>query len=485
MRRLLAVAGLWVIVAAGCSSPADDEARSDEDAPSSTSTTSQTTTTPVEESGADDGDEGATPDGLLLRGPELAERLAELEGQLALGNGPAVAVARPDGEALQVIGVEGETAAQPTWSRDGLSLAWSSVSAARQAVLVQSFDDDGQPDGDPAISAADGFPVFYLQWSGDDQRLGFLRSAPEPGQVEFGFVEPGRPVEPVAQDTPFFVTWSPGSGQVLAHVGQRTVELHDPAAPADGPREVLAQGDDYSAPVWLDDERALVVADDSLAVLTIDDGAVEPLEPADGPIRFVLSPDRRRVAYRLLNAPGDGPITASLTAATTTTTTPEATSTTADPSDARPTDDGGLVVLDLETGQRQVLADDSVVAWEWSPDGTRLAWLSLQTQARLIGRWNFWSVDGSDLTVNRTPDFGLSRTYAEIYLPFFAQYAQSITGWAPDSSAYAFAGNVAGDRGVHVQLLDDLAEAVQVSGGDFVTWGPGPTPSPGAGASAA
>ena len=75
--------------------------------------------------GSEDADDGR------LRGDALDERLAGLGGQLAIGNGPAMAVARPDGGALQVLADGQETAAQPTWSPDGASLAWSSTSPER------------------------------------------------------------------------------------------------------------------------------------------------------------------------------------------------------------------------------------------------------------------------------------------------------------------------------------------------------------------
>jgi TolB protein len=73
-----------------------------------------------------------------------------------------------------------------------------------------------------------------------------------------------------------------------------------------------------------------------------------------------------------------------------------------------------------------------------------------------------------------------------VYLPFFAQYTQSVTGWAPDSTAFAFAGGIDGVRGVWVQLLDEAVRPHRVALGDFVTWGPGePLPAAGGGVSAA
>ncbi len=459
-RRWLALAVLWLLVATGCSS-------SDDDASPSSSSTS--TTAPTDD--ADGGDEpddraGADPDATPERDDDTDEAtralLGRLRGQLALGSGPAVAVARPDGGALQVISVDGENGAQPTWSRDGTSLVWSSTSPERQVVLVQGFDDEGRPDGEPVVSDATGFPVFYLQWAADDTRLAYLRSAAQPGQVEFGLVEPGEPAEPVAQDTPFFLAWSPATTDpaVLAHVAQNRVELHTPGAAE--PTIVLDQGSDYSAPAWVDGGRALVVADESLALVSLADGTVEQLVPMDGPVRFVVSPDGRRVAYRRLTDRSQGPLTAGLNVA--------------GPTAAATDDDGSLVVLDLETGESEVVGDDSATAWEWSPDGSRLAWLSVRTSGRLLGTWHFWSADGAVPTTDRTAEFALTRKYAEVYLPFFAQYTHSVTGWAPDADAFAFPGSIGDERGVWVQLLDVEADALQVSVGDFVTWGPGPTP---------
>lgn len=407
-------------------------------------------------------------DGPPLDDDEVAARLSDLGGQLAIGRGPAVAVARPDGGALRVLGREDEQAAQPTWSRDGAALAWSSASADRQVVLVQRFDDGGRPTDDPEVSDAAGFPVFYLQWDRDDRHLAYLRTAVETGQVEFGLLEPGLPLQPVDEAVPFFVGWAPGSPRLLAHAGEEVLRLHEVADGVDPPgagEVVLDRGGGYTAPAWVDDGRAVVVDEGSLAIVTVADGTVESIEPVSGPVAFALSPDGSRLAYRLLPETGGDVDEASL-----------ATGSVAE---------NQLVVLDLATGEREVVTDEGAVAWEWSPDGSRLAWLTFVEGAVLSGRWHFWSVDGSAPGTDRTPDFALTRTYAQSYLPFFAQYAQSVTGWAPDSSAFAYAGTVGSGQGVWVQLVDEPAPSRLVAPGDFVTWGTGPTPDDSAGASAA
>ena len=64
-----------------------------------------------------------------------------------------------------------------------------------------------------------------------------------------------------------------------------------------------------------------------------------------------------------------------------------------------------------------------------------------------------------------------SQTFGSEYLPFFDQYAQAFTPWAPDGSAFAFAGVIDGTAGVYVQPADG-GPPTRVSDGEFVLWSP-------------
>ncbi len=148
--------------------------------------------------------------------------------------------------------------------------------------------------------------------------------------------------------------------------------------------------------------------------------------------------------------------------------------------------ESALIVVDVENRTTEVVTERPVVAWEWSPDGEKLAWLELDGPiSRRRGRWRFWSAEGPVVGDRRSPTVQLSIKEMVNYLPFFAQYSFSLRRWSPDSSAFAFTGLVDGRDGVWILLVDVAAEPVLVAPGDIVNWGFGPTPDPDAGLSPA
>ena len=83
-------------------------------------------------------------------------------------------------------------------------------------------------------------------------------------------------------------------------------------------------------------------------------------------------------------------------------------------------------------------------------------------------------VAGGEISV--TPSYRPTQLMIGGYLPFFAQYSVSHTTWAPDSTAFAFAGSIEADTGIWVHALptDERAgvAAARIAVGDVVFWSP-------------
>lgn len=483
-----------LVLTAACAAPSDPGASpqtsTSVDADEPTSTTESTAESRTEPDPDPDADDSGDGDGELTT-QAVRELLADLDGQLAIGNGPVVAVARPDGQRyIELDGGQTNLASQPTWSTDGSKLIWSSVSPLTQEARVQLFDPDGVADGEPLSTNVPGPPVFYFQWRSDGSETLYLRNSTRRQTVEAGVLTPGGPARWIADGDPFFVAWAPTEPVIAGHVSEERVALFDPAGAAafgavdedesaaapdpdlDDPvaGDDLVEGGGFSSPAWLDDQTLLAVVSGSLSTVDVATGSVEPLLAVDGPIRFVLSPDRLRVALQTIPDADDDDV---LEVATS-------------PAQGEQADRRSLVVVDLEDREVEVVTDRPVVAWEWSPDSAKLAWLELDGPVtRRRGRWRFWSADGPVVGDVRSPGLELSIKEVVNYLPFFAQYSFSLRRWAPDSSAFALVGSVNGRNGVWIHLVDVPAAPVLVAPGDVVSWGFGPTPSPDAGRSPA
>ncbi len=127
---------------------------------------------------------------------------------------------------------------------------------------------------------------------------------------------------------------------------------------------------------------------------------------------------------------------------------------------------GALATLDVDAGTLTTLTVDPAVAFFYSPQGT-LA--SLHAEGAGWFRWRIWG----DAPASG-PRYQPTVTMLRDYVPFFDQYAQSMTPWSPDGSALVFAGRVEGERaGIWVLPAVAGAEPVRVAGGVFASWSPG------------
>ncbi|MGZ8585252.1 MAG: hypothetical protein ACXWXP_07225 [Actinomycetota bacterium] len=373
--------------------------------------------------------------------PEIGTGMAGTPGRLAvLDELGSLVTFDPDGSNVVVVAesVQGESLVrQPTWSPDGDRIAWVrlAVAAGVDSALVTTA-----PDGTGPTEVLTTVIPFYLSWDPTSSRIAYLGSS-STADIELGVVEAGGGGEATALDagSPLYVSWSPAGDQLLVHVGRDRLDRLE----IDGTTtSVDARPGTFNVPVWTSDGGSLVFASAAggrqrLLAHDLERGRAETLVRFDGGITFVVSPDGRRVAFQVARSPDDV---------------------------------GPLSVLDRQTGVVERVATDIVPAFFWSPDGTRLlSLLPERTPSGFAFRWGVWD-GGSSFTTAR---FYPTDVFARDYLQFFEQYAQSMSLWAPDGSAFTYAGtNESGETGIWIQPAQPDAEPVLMTGGVFASWSP-------------
>lgn len=408
MGRPAVVCIALVFLVAACTPPAAEE-------PTTTEAETGTTATTQAETVEDTVDGASTPGRLVL-----------------LDSSGDIVVINPDGSGRQRITDDaGDTAfyTQPIWSPDGSTLAWGQITADGFAVGIH------EPGSDDTTTVATSNLPFYMYWSPDGQHLGVLHNGTT--GVEFQMVDVGAGTSTsLDEDAPFYFSWSPDGDRVVTHAGEDRVEAIRPS----GERRTLEpSASNYLAPQWTAG-GVFHVAGDRL-VLEDENAVRTPLIAVSGLTMFVANPQGTLVAVQTGN---DG---SALSVSAEEVQAPE----------------GGVLIVDVASGQTEVVSSAATIGFFWSPDGESLLVLSVSAHqvVPLV-----WGRDGSAVAYRgyRPPATMLADTF-----PFFPQYAQSVSFWSPDAEAFAFAGEVAGELGIWVQRLDEEAPT-KVSDGVWVAW---------------
>lgn len=343
----------------------------------------------------------------------------------------------PDGSDAVAVSDDGGVGVvyfQPMWSPSSDQLAWGRVS--EDGFLVGIGDPDGADAG--AISMPN--QPFYLYWSPNGRWIGALHNA-SAGGIDLEIVDAeNQETSVAATGAPFYFSWDESGSQMIAHIGDRGFQLIE----VNGDLTDLGDtGPAYQAPQWTSAGVFHIRGGD--LILLQPEGTEEIVATVGGPSTFVSNSEGSRVALQSVSAGG---IQAGIQAMP-----------------AIPL--GGLVVLDVASGEVEVVSEGPSIGYFWSPDGESLL---IYEPTSVVGTVDLmvWHEGETSHLVTYDPPGSFFRDV----LPFFTQYAQSIELWSPDSTSVAFAGDFEGERGVWIQAISG-GEPEYVSDGHWVAWSNG------------
>ena len=320
----------------------------------------------------------------------------------------------------------------PTWSPDGLRLAFSGIVAdesdeQRAKLFTRNLFTNRLQEVHAAAPGvrrlvASGAP-HYVNWAPDGRHVAFLGPTEETLALYVDNVRDSAPPVSPLDRAPIYIAWSPDSQSLLVHHGADHV-LIDVADLGDEPQLLGGRGAGlaYRAPSWKPPgQRFGYLAPDLgggytlYSSSTTSSGDTETLV-ADLPFdaAFLWAPDGRALAVTtpdnvLLYEPFGLRVFRRISVLT----------------DENPTP------VEIE--------DDNVVAFFWSPDSKKLALVTVAAPGAL--RWDVLEVaTGTRL---RLQEFVPSADQLTV-LQFFDQFAGSHQIWSPDSESIVFAGVVAG-----------------------------------------
>ncbi len=342
-----------------------------------------------------------------------------------------------DGGNSVVLSDERDVPFQPVWSPDAASVAYSSRAGQPEFVVVGAMGGD-------AMRIEMEAPPFYFYWSPTGEEVGSLRNSVTGGLVHERFqIGAQLSVVEVDEGAPYYFSWSPDGDGTVAHVG---VDRLDFVATSGETEALEVAPGAFQAPQWTaGGVVAAVLGEDGQRIVRIGDGGVETLVTVDGSVIFGVSASERYLAVQSFN-PDSNSVSAALI--------------------QDPLPPNRLQVIDLATGQPATVTDRPAIGFFWSPARDRLLIIEAEGEIGdlVLSVWE-------DGVVSEGPTFRVSPPWFAEFLPFYDQYAQSMSLWAPDGSAYAFVGTYEGEAGVFV--VDIAGGTVErVSGGSWVAWSP-------------
>jgi hypothetical protein len=457
------------LILSGCTLLNGDDPGESTEEPSSRSTEPAQTEPSDDVDGGGAGDPGAPespPDEFFVPEREPGE-LFEL-----LGPEDRIVVQSVDNN-LSILTFAGEVAAptannanQPVFSPDGSVLAWTTFLPGGSSAGVAFAD--VAPDG--SLSEPDVVPTpvisFYSVFApGSSDRLAVLGNSQR--GVGVAVVErSGSASDVLDEGVPYYFAWSPQGNGFVGHVGESLRQFDIGSGVGVDAFDVLPS---FRVPGVLENGSAVYVTTRNLlgsagmsAIVKVqpdDEGVLagaetETVARFDGLGSLTISPDSSKMAILVEGTIGNARIGLQ----------------------NNPALDRGLHVLDTGTDAITTVSSTAALAVFWSPNNQMLAALAFDSvgDGKDWARWKVYDLEGQ--IVSQSPRFLLSRDFVIGYLPFFDQYAESVSIWSPDSTRFVYAGeSMAGDTGVWLHKLPVDGEDPKtyfVTEGAIALWSP-------------
>jgi len=287
-------------------------------------------------------------------------------------------------------------------------------------------------------------PFFYLAQPGSGAPTVVSLRSDDGGDLVAEIVGGSDALDTVGTGSPFYMSWDPSSARLATHVGGGRLDIFD------GDSETISTAaDGFQAPVWLEAGLATLRTGTGETFLSLWDGSsFVDVATVRSAARFVGAGNR--IAIQTGVAPEGGGIQA----------INRAQALPAIPS-------GVLMVVDLEAGSFTSVTSDVSPFFQWDREGRRLLFATLVDDPAPALQWHVWENGSIEDYAVFSPDPSWFRSV----IPFFDQYAQSISLWSPDGSAFAYPALVDGEPRILIQERDK-ASPRNIAGGVWVTWAP-------------
>ncbi len=353
----------------------------------------------------------------------------------------------PDGSDERQLTSQDAMYSWPGWSPDGSGLVFSSFSEDLMGPdkALYTVDHGGADEvrifeNPPGVPPAIGPRApHYSLWSPNGEHIAFLSM--EDGELTLYLVEASGTGEAVsiAGGAPLYMSWSPDSHSLLIHLQGDLFR-----ADIDAPERLLdlrATSGGYRAASWSPRSNIAAFLDSQFLYVARADGSRRrELSSATGNAAFLWSPRGDQLALGQSSTPDDPFLEE-------------------------------LRLIDAVSEEETVLVQRPIVAFFWSPDATKIAYVSLNDSEENL-QWRV--IDLASGVDRELVDFIPSSDQLTWYA-FFDQYVQSHRVWSPDSRNLLFAGALVGDGGqaesrIYVLSLEERQPVLAIASGSLATW---------------